>query len=214
VAAAASAWLATGWVRSQDRNRDGRPDRWCFYDARGELTRVATDTNFDGRSDLQDYYHHGVLIRRERDRNLDDRIDLVESFDPTSHEPIRSVVDVDSNGETDRVVLFRNGQPIFTEWLPAEPTTPTVPVGSLEPGELPAPLVDSSRHHAAIDAIVPDSSSDGTVGVLSVMGLPEARLDWCTAIAVLHTSSARAQARRSLVLSRHSPRGPPPVSLV
>jgi hypothetical protein len=212
----ASAWFTTGWIRSEDRNRDGRPDIWRFYDARAELTRVATDTNFDGRSDQQDYYAHGALIRRERDRNFDDRVDLIESFDPTSHEQIRSVVDVDFNGTADLLVLFRNGHPVFSEWLPAEASTPAIRIASREPGAPLAPLADSSRHQAALDAVILHSSANGTVAVLSVMGLPEARLDTCTCAVVtgLRASPARAQALRSLALSRHSPRGPPPASLV
>jgi hypothetical protein len=211
LAATASAWLAAGWVRSEDRNRDGRPDLWRFYDSRGELTRVATDTNFDGRSDQQDYYDHGVLIRRERDRNLDDRVDLIESFDPTSHEHIRSVIDVDFNGTADLLVLFRDGHPVFSEWLPAE--AGTADIVSREPSAPLAPLVDPSRHQAALDAVGPHSSAGGTVAWLSTMGLPEHRLDALTVIADLRANPARVLALHSLARSGHSPRGPPPVSL-
>jgi hypothetical protein len=212
VAATASAWLATGSVRTEDRNRDGRPDLWRFYDARGELTRVATDTNFDGRSDQEDYYQHGVLIRRERDRNLDARVDLVETFDPATHEQIRSVVDVDFNGTADLLVLFRGGQPVFSEWLPRE--AGPVALASREPSAPLAPLVDASRHQVALQAVAPDTSTGGTVAVLSQLGLPEHGFSTITIITGSRASPARVPVRPSLARSCHSPRGPPPVILV
>jgi hypothetical protein len=214
VTATASAWLASGQVQSEDRNHDGRPDLWRSYDPRGHLTWVDTDTNFDGRADQRDYYDHGALIRRERDRNLDDRVDLIESFDPTTHEQISSVVDVDFNGTADLLVLFQSGQPVFSEWLPAEPSTPIVRIASREPSAPLAPLVDSSRRQAALDAVILRSSAGGAVARLSTMGLPEPRLDAFTVITSSRPSAARVQVLQALALSRHSPRGPPAVSLV
>src|SRR5579864_6721132 len=78
-------------VRTEDRNGDGRPDVWRTYDRRGRLTEVAFDTNFDGRSDVLEYYDQGALVRRETDRNFDGRVDLVESFDRLTHERVRPI---------------------------------------------------------------------------------------------------------------------------
>src|SRR5260370_41394051 len=87
--------LGTGYVRTEDRNGDGRPDVWRVYGSDGRLREVGIDTNFDGRSDVREYYDSGALIRRESDRNFNDQVDLVEDFDPITHAHIRSVIDLD-----------------------------------------------------------------------------------------------------------------------
>src|SRR5215510_2619568 len=76
-----AAWPDRRFVRTDDRNGDGRPDVWRHYDAQGRPTRVDIDKNFDGRSDVQEYYDHGVLVRRDSDLNFNDQVDLVEEFD-------------------------------------------------------------------------------------------------------------------------------------
>jgi hypothetical protein len=113
--AAFSTWPASRHIRTDDRNGDGRPDSWRTYDRHGQLVERAIDSNFDGRSDVHEYYTRGELVRRESDRNFDDRIDLVEEFDTTTHEQVRSVADSDFDGTADVLVLFRAGRPVFIE---------------------------------------------------------------------------------------------------
>src|ERR1700704_428665 len=76
-AAVISLWPAGLDVRTEDHNRDGRPDVWRVYNRRGQIATVAVDTNFDGRSDVQEYYEGGALVRRESDRDFDDRVDQI-----------------------------------------------------------------------------------------------------------------------------------------
>lgn len=104
---------------TEDRNGDGRPDLWRRYSSRGELVEVDIDSNFDGRPDIRESYRRGALVRRDSDRNFNDRIDLVEEFDATSHEHIRSVVDVDDDGTADLLVLFHEGRPVFSKYEPS-----------------------------------------------------------------------------------------------
>ena len=111
-----SLWSRAGHVRTADQNGDGRLDIWRTYDRHGRLTQVAIDTNFDGRADVQEYYERGALVRRESDRDFNDRIDLVQEFDPTTRERARSVIDVDFDGSADLLVLFQSGQPVFSKW--------------------------------------------------------------------------------------------------
>src|SRR5712691_4157545 len=93
--AAISLWSPAALVRAADQNGDGRPDVWRVYDRQGQLAEVAVDSNFDGRSDVHEYYERGALVRRESDRDFNDRVDLVQEFDPATGEPERSIVDVD-----------------------------------------------------------------------------------------------------------------------
>jgi len=118
--ASVSVWATVGHVRTPDRNGDGRPEEWRFYDAGGEIVRVDADTNHDGRSDRQEYYAHGALVRRESDRNFDGRIDLVEDFAGAAVH-VRSVVDVDFDGAADLLVIFQNGRPVFSAYAPRTP---------------------------------------------------------------------------------------------
>ena len=107
--------LGTGYVRTEDRNGDGRPDVWRVYGSDGRLREVGIDTNFDGRSDVREYYDSGALIRRESDRNFNDQVDLVEDFDPITHDHIRSVIDLDFDGTADRLELFAGGLSVFSK---------------------------------------------------------------------------------------------------
>src|SRR5262249_42852113 len=101
-------------LHTRDTNRDGRPDVWQYYDNAGVLLRVNVDTKFDGRSDVQESYRDGHLIRRESDRNFDDRIDRIDDFDATTGVRTRSVVDTDFNGRADLLVLLADGQPVYS----------------------------------------------------------------------------------------------------
>lgn len=118
--------MASGWVaapgaapglrlRTADRNHDGRPDEWRYYDADNREVRVELDRNFDGAADEIDSFRNGRLIGRQLDRNFDHRIDLVETFDG-ERDPVRTVVDVDFDGTADLLVLFRDGRPVVTRY--------------------------------------------------------------------------------------------------
>ena len=141
VAAAAVSWGPPGGdLRTEDHNRDGRPDVWRVYDRQGQLAKMAVDTNFDGRSDVDEYYESGALVRRESDRDFNDRIDLVQEFDATTREHVRSVVDKDFDGTADLLILFQDGQPVFSKW--AHPATPAVALSD------PVPDAGGSRRTA------------------------------------------------------------------
>jgi hypothetical protein len=56
-------------LRTEDVNGDGRPDVWKYYDDHDRLIRVAIDTNFDGRSDIEETLVDGRLATRRVDRN-------------------------------------------------------------------------------------------------------------------------------------------------
>ena len=121
VTAVGNLWSNGSVVRTADRDHDGQPDVWRTYDAHGQLLALAIDTNFDGRSDVHEYYRHDELLRRESDRDLDDRVDLIEEFDPTTHEHVRSVADVDFDGTADLLILLQGGQPVFSSWAQRAP---------------------------------------------------------------------------------------------
>jgi hypothetical protein len=203
-------------VRAADQNGDGRPDIWRTYDRHGQLLRIAVDTNFDGRSDVQEYYQHGALVRRESDRDFNDRIDLVQEFDPTSHNQVRAEVDVDSDGTADLLVLYRGGEPVFWKYSP--PAAVATVVSRLaettthrSANDRLASLQDPFRSDLSIRAtrLVRLDEGDGP-GLSSSGGLPVSRYDVACALARSSTvPGVRILSSPSALLGLHSPRGPP-----
>jgi len=211
-AVGASLWTPHGYVQTEDRNGDGRPDVWRYYDARGQLVRVVRDDNFNTHPDEDEYYVDGALIRREVDRNFDDRVDLVEDFSATTHEPTRSVVDVDFDGTADLLVLLQGGRPVFTKWADSvsqagardlESADPDAP-GRLVPFRDPFRTDQAFRSYAArrtTSEAANTSLGAPTTGAITPAFAVSARPVVCAS-----RSSARSPS------TRHS-RGPPPAPL-
>src|ERR1051325_9740142 len=105
-------------LKTQDVNHDRQADVWEYATPDGALVHKSVDTNFDGRSDVQESYQGRQIIRRESDRNFDDQIDLTEEFDPATGEHTRSVIDIDFDGRADLLVLFAHGKPASSQWAP------------------------------------------------------------------------------------------------
>jgi hypothetical protein len=172
------AWRPLSAVRAEDRNRDGRPDLWRSFDGRGQVARVAVDTNFDGRSDVEEFYEAGALVRRQADRDFNDRVDLVQNFDPASRHIVRSLTDVDADGVADLLVLFQEGEPVYAkwaEWLAADsapqPSAFQIVDGRRVDGDPLAPLTDPFSGDLAIKTnrglvASPDFTPSAPVGML------------------------------------------------
>jgi hypothetical protein len=214
--AAIPAWPRAGSVRTEDLNGDGRPDLWRTYDRQGQLSEIAVDTNFDGRSDVREYYDHGALVRRETDRNFDGRVDLIESFDRTTHERVRSVVDVDYDGRADLLVLFHDGHAVFSKWAaPTRLATLTRWANgdarglALAAADLTA-LDDPFRADLAVQPVNPARGPEDGGGLAVSSGMPLPRATVVTALALSsHASPSKPFLRSSAAAGRPSPRGPP-----
>jgi len=181
------AGLGAEQLPTRARSADGRLNVWCQCHNSGQLTKVALDSNLDGRSDVEEYYDlHGALVRRESDRNFNGQVDLVEEFDPVTHEHARSVVDLDFDGTADLLVLFSNGQPVFSEQAHTvagtrgrrnETGEPYLQlVRNDGPGRL-APLADPFRTETNIRSAIAVASSDECVGVSATGGPPCSRVE-------------------------------------
>ena len=215
---AVSLSLGTGYVRTEDRNGDGRPDVWRVYDRNGTLREVGIDTNFDGRSDVREYYDGGGLIRRESDRNFNDQVDLVEDFDPITHDHIRSVIDLDFDGTADRLELFAGGRSVFSKQIDS-PSPGFARAGdrsgrsgaTLRTGDDPlVSLVDPFSGDTALRAVRALADGGSSVGLASSGGLPASRDDavW----ALTPSPGLRGVVRSAVALTTVAPRalrGPP-----
>jgi hypothetical protein len=215
MAVVACYWANSGVVRTEDRNDDGRPDVWRTYDTENQLVAVAIDTNFDGRSDVHEYYDHGVLLRRELDRDFNDQIDLAEDFDRVTHDVLREIVDVNGDGSADLLVLFEAGQPVFSQWVVSTRTNLArheqvrgLLIGHRDSADPLASLLDPFRPDTTVSKA---AGSDGTVGLFTWGGLPASDMHAVTPATSASLDARDPQPRSLVALSPRSPRGPPPL---
>lgn len=209
-----STWFPNSSMRTEDLNRDGRPDVWRAYGRDGRIASVAVDTNFDGRSDVEELYENGVLVRRQTDRDFDDQIDLVQDFDPATRQIVRSLTDVNADGVADLLVLFRNGTPVFSKWMPAAVHVPAsdrfAPRIASRRSNQPLPtLHDPFSGDLAFKSVRVDATSDEPFSLPAPLGPPEA-----VARPVAFAASAQAFAPdrpvpATALLGSSALRGPP-----
>ena len=208
-----SLWLTSHHTRTDDRNGDGRSDVWRTYDSQGQVVELAIDSNFDGRSDVHEFYKNGTLVRRESDVNFDDRVDLVEDFDQTTRQRVRSVVDTDFDGTADLLVLFQEGRAVFSKFAPrwiAPTSAKSQAATDTRRGD--APFIGLSDPFAPDLAVHPAGLTSGVhssgwtpVGLYTCPAPSSTGLQ--LAPTLLETPSTPA--RRGPALGLRSPRGPP-----
>jgi len=189
-------------LRTEDRNHDGRPDVWRWYDADGRLVRLELDTNFDGRPDAREAYRDDRPIRVEIDTNLDNRIDRVVEFDPQTHDVIREEIDTNLNGTADVLLLYEHGRPVFVEHVVDD-------VAAAEPEEPDALLAfnDPFLNDLAVRSTF--TRLDPVIAVLASAGAPQQLVRISAprtgrSIARCSLSPVRTIHRRSILV-----RGPP-----
>ena len=201
-------------TRTEDLNRDGRPDVWRAYGRDGRIARVAFDTNFDGRSDVEELYENGILVRRETDRDFDDQIDLVQDFDPATRQIVRSLTDVNADGVADLLVLFQNGTPVFSKWMSVDrrdglPETLVAGTAAQRSNQPPSALHDPFSADLAFRAVRVEATADEPFSLPAPIGPPEA-----VARPVIFAGSAQAFASdrplpATTTLGTSALRGPP-----
>jgi len=73
----------------QDSDGDGKIDRILYVDAQGEVVKLDVDSDGDGWMDTFQCYEKGILVKAEKDRNRDGRVDervLLENGKRSRHE--------------------------------------------------------------------------------------------------------------------------------
>jgi hypothetical protein len=217
VVGAAATALPHIHLQTEDRNGDGRPDVWKYYNARGRLIRVAIDTNFDGRSDVEETLVDGRLAERRSDRNFDGTIDRVDEFDVSNGELRRSTVDVNFDGRADLLLFFDGGRPVSTQWAADDAVTRPRQLSAFRSdtriADEPLALFDNPfaaaarlrRYFARSDTL----SSDGAESYVFVAAVAPIALPATSR--VIGSAPARERASGSFSLGSRAP--PPPVSL-
>jgi hypothetical protein len=183
------------------------------------VATVDVDTNFDGRSDVQEYYDGGALVRRESDRDFDDQVDLVQEFDAGTRQSVRSVTDVDFDGSADLLVLFDGGRPVYSKWKPVfahgDPSGSgghSSTTSQRRADDRLGALEDPFDGDLVVRAFHVNPGPGDYVGTAQSGGQPRPREDVVRPLASAPPLSAfDVSLPPSAAVIPHSPRGPPPV---
>src|SRR5262249_23082435 len=212
----AAVWLPGGRAFTEDRNHDGRPDVWRSYNANGQLVSVALDTNFDGRSDGNEFYDNGALVRRELDRDFNNQIDLVQEFDPATRQIVRSISDVDADGIADVLLLFQDGKPVYSKWAHAASglfdSSETSAVDDVRQRPLRA-LADPFTGDLAVKGTRTGIQIRDTLALAAASGLPQATLPAVILAATSSFVTTDFPTVSAPAAGPRLPRGPPPLLL-
>jgi len=161
-------------VRTEDRNHDAQPDVWEANSGDDDSV-VAIDTNFDGRPDERLRYRNGDLVSLETDSDFDNRVDIVEEFDPITHEVVRSLIDIDEDFDDDDLIpladpfigdiTVRSSRP----WRPAQRDSLLSTSGGLP---LPAMAISGAHSSVSVGEPAPHSCLRLAVAPPSPRGPP------------------------------------------
>src|SRR3989338_8228935 len=67
-------------TKTEDKNNDGKPDMWIYYDENKRPVKIENDRNFDGRPDMYSYYQYSQRIKLEIDSDYDGKLDQVNEY--------------------------------------------------------------------------------------------------------------------------------------
>src|SRR5262245_32445383 len=214
LAAFAAVSLPSGRAFTEDRNHDGRPDVWRSYNADGQLVSIALDTNFDGRSDINEFYDNGALIRRELDRDFNSQVDLVQEFDPATRQIVRSISDIDADGVADVLLLFQDGQPVYSKWAHRHAYAASGAFGAVASttaaGQQPlAALSDPFSGDLAVKGTRAAAAARDTLALSTASGLPQPTPPAVVLAAVSSSLTFHSSTVSAPAAGPQSPRAPP-----
>lgn len=63
-----------------DTNYNGKPDRWEYYNEKGQITKVESDADEDGIIDETITYENGKPVKGAKDTNKDGKPDVWIDF--------------------------------------------------------------------------------------------------------------------------------------
>lgn len=86
------------------RAGDGTPDAWAFEDASGNIARIDVSTRRDGSVNRREFYAGGVQDRAEEDTDGDGRPDKWESY--RAGALVSVTLDTDGDGQADRRLTY------------------------------------------------------------------------------------------------------------
>ena len=90
--------------RALDLNFDGRIDRYMYFDDKGQVRRVESDYDRDGRIDEVAIYRDGQIVRKDREMSLDGKVDTWDVYE--NGKLVKQERDSDGDGKVDEWWTF------------------------------------------------------------------------------------------------------------
>ena len=95
-------------TKTEDKNNDGKPDMWMYYDDTNRPTKIESDRNYDGKVDLWIIYGNKGTRVTQIDMNFDGRPDMYSYYQYSQR--IKLELDSDYDGKLDQVNEYRDGR--------------------------------------------------------------------------------------------------------
>ncbi len=95
-------------IKKEDKNNDGKPDMWIYYDNNNRPVKIESDRNYDGKLDL--WISYGEKGRRKTgiDLNFDGRPDMYSYYQYGQR--VKLEMDIDYDGKLDQISDYRDGK--------------------------------------------------------------------------------------------------------
>jgi hypothetical protein len=95
-------------VVEEDKNKDGKPDSWIYYDDNSRPVKIESDRNFDGKIDLWiEYGAKGARVTKI-DMNFDGRPDMYSYY--RYGQRVKLEMDTDYDGKLDQINDYADGK--------------------------------------------------------------------------------------------------------
>jgi hypothetical protein len=88
-------------IKKEDKNKDGKPDMWVYYDDNKKLVKMESDRNYDGNIDFWVSYGEKGQRRTEIDLNFDAKPDMHSYYQDGQR--VKLEVDIDYDGKLDQI---------------------------------------------------------------------------------------------------------------
>jgi len=95
-------------AKTEDKNNDGRPDMWIYYDNNQRPVKIESDRNYDGKLDLWISYGEKGRRKTEIDMNFDGRPDMYSYYQYGQR--VKLEMDINYDGKLDQISDYRDGK--------------------------------------------------------------------------------------------------------
>jgi hypothetical protein len=98
-------------IKKEDKNNDGKPDMWIYYNDNKKPVKIESDGNYDGKPDLWISYGEKGQRRTEIDLNFDGRPDMYSYY--LYGQRVKLEIDIDYDGKLDQVNEYYNNSKLI-----------------------------------------------------------------------------------------------------
>jgi hypothetical protein len=99
-----------GEIKKEDKNNDGKPDMWLYYDDNNRPVKIESDRDYDGKLDFWITYGEKGQRKTEIDLNFDGRADMYTYYQYGQR--VKLEIDTDYDGKFDQISEYRDGKTV------------------------------------------------------------------------------------------------------